>query len=290
MPDRDRRYRFLGRAPERDKAPILAEAPGPRLAGGRATLRLYDPIDSWGGWWGVSAKEFAGVLDELPDDVTEIELLINSPGGDVFDGIAIVNALRRHKAKVITVVEGLAASAASLIAVSGDEVVMARNAELMIHDAWSICVGNAEDMAQMADNLGRISDNLASIYAEKAGGEVSAWRAVMRAETWYSAAEAVAAGLADRVDDGAAAEDEPDAQARFDTAELFHYAGRAAAPPPPSAAQADPQPSPAPADESVAPGDTPQEPARATARASSKAAMEAALFEVQSIETAAHAA
>jgi len=278
MPGRDR-YRFLGRAPERDKTPILAEAPGPRIAGGRATLRLYDPIDSWGGWWGVSAKEFAAVLDELPDDVTEIELLINSPGGDVFDGIAILNALRRHKARVITVVEGLAASAASLIACGGDEVVMASNSELMIHDAWSICVGNAEDMASMADNLGRISDNLASVYAAKAGGEVAAWRAVMRAETWYSAAEAVAAGLADRVDAGVT--DDAQEQARFDAAALFNYAGRQQAPPPPSA-HADPEPSPAPADESVATGDTPQGPARAAA----KAATEAGLFELMSIETA----
>ena len=261
MPGRDR-YRFLGRLPQQDKTPILAQAPEPKVAGATATLRLYDPIDSWGGWWGVSAKEFTAALDELPESVTTIELLINSPGGDVFEGIAILNALRRHQARVVAVVEGLAASAASLIAVGADEVVMGRNAELMIHDAWGICIGNAEDMTDMAANLGRISDNLARVYADKAGGDMEQWRAAMRAETWYSDVEAVDAGLADRVDERTVADD--GAKARFDLS-AFNYAGRAAAPsPPPKAA---PEPSPAPAVEPVASGDTPQESGRAVVKA-----------------------
>jgi ATP-dependent Clp endopeptidase proteolytic subunit ClpP len=278
MPGRDR-YRFLGRMQKAEKAPILAAAPEPRQDGSVATMRLYDPIDSWGGYWGVSAKEFVAALDALPADTAEIQLLINSPGGDVFEGLAILNALRRHSAKVTTVVEGLAASAASFVALGGDEVVMARNAELMVHDAWGVVVGNAEDMAQMATNLNRISDNIASIYADKSGGAVADWRAIMRAETWYSATEAVDAGLADRIDGAAAADAQT--KARFDLS-IFTYAGREAAPPPPAARAAAPDPSPAPAVESVASGDTPQSPR--------SAAVLAALLEAESIESASTAA
>lgn len=233
------RFRFLARSGQRDKTPILAAVPDPKFADGIAVLRLYDPIDSWGEYFGVSAKEFIAALDGLPADTTEIRVHINSPGGEVFEGIAILNALRKHDAKIVTVVDGLAASAASFIAMGGDEVVMARNSELMIHDAWGVCVGNAADMQKMADELGHFSDNLADIYAAKAGGTVEQWRAVMEAETWYSAEEAVAAGLADRVDK---AEADDQAKNRFDLS-VFAYAGRQQAPAP--AAIAAPQ-TPAP--------------------------------------------
>lgn len=206
---------------------VRAEAPEPTIDGTTAVMRLYDPIDSWGEFWGVSAKEFAEALDGLPADVTEIRLHINSPGGDVFDGIAIMNALRAHSARVVAVVDGIAASAASFIAVAADELVMSRNSELMIHDAWGFCVGNAEDMTSMAEMLSHHSDNIASIYADKAGGDVSTWREAMRVETWYSAAEAVSAGLADQVDTGKSA----DAKSKFDLS-IFTYAGREAAPDP----------------------------------------------------------
>lgn len=222
------RFRFLARSAERQKTPIRAEVPEPKAADGVATLRLYDPIDSWGEWWGVSAKEFAAALDGLDDDVTTIELHINSPGGEVFEGIAIMNLLRQHRARVVATVDGLAASAASFIACGADELVMARGSELMLHDAWGICVGNASDMQQMADELGRFSDNLAEIYAAKAGGTAQEWRAVMEVETWYSAQEAVDAGLADRLDSAPASSA---AKNRFDLT-VFNYAGRDKAPAP----------------------------------------------------------
>lgn len=224
-PDFRRRLQALVRT---DRQPIRAEAPTSTGDDKVAVFRLYDPIDSWGGYWGTSAKEFATALDELPDTIEEIQLHINSPGGDVFEGIAILNALRSHDARVVAIVDGLAASAASFIAAGADECVMARNSELMIHDAWGFCVGNAADMRDLADLLDHLSDNIASIYAAKAGGDTANWRAAMAAETWYSADEAVDAGLADRID-GATTTD--DAKNRFDLS-IFNYAGRSQAPGP----------------------------------------------------------
>lgn len=191
---------------------------------GPVELFIYDVIDDW---FGVSAEMFARDLSGI--DAEEITVRINSPGGNVFDGIAILNALRGHKARVTTVVDGLAASAASFIAMAGDEVVMNRNAEMMIHDASGVCIGNAKDMAEMHDMLERVSNNIASIYAERTGTDVQDWRDSMLAETWYSAEEAVAAGLADRVES-----DDKDAEKAKNSFDLsiFNYAGRDKAPTP----------------------------------------------------------
>lgn len=219
-----------------DRQPLKAELPDVKGDAGTAVIRLYDPIDSWGEWWGVSAKEFAEVLDELPDTITTIELLINSPGGEVYEGIAILNQLRRHPARVVAVVEGLAASAASYVAAGADELIMAPNSELMIHDAWGLCVGNAEDMTRMAADLGRLCDNIASIYAAKAGGTVDDWRALMAVETWFSASEAVESGLADRVLETSGAEPtDPQPANRWDLS-IFNFAGRDNAPGPQASA------------------------------------------------------
>lgn len=209
-----------------------------------ADLYIYDAIDSW---FGVSAETLVQDLAGL--DVEQLNVYINSPGGSVFDGLAILNALRRHPAHVTVTVDGLAASAASFIAMGGDEVVMGRNSELMVHDASGICIGNAADMQVMAEDLARVSDNIASIYAERAGGDVKAWREVMLAETWYTAQEAVDAGLADRVD---GAKDGARAKAKFDLG-VFAHAGRADAPSPyiPRAASA--AAGPRPAEQSVTP-------------------------------------
>lgn len=187
---------FLNRrADQRPKNAV----PTVRIDGTTATLRLFDPIDSWGEWWGMSAKELATVLDELPSHIATIELLINSPGGDAFDGLAMVNVLRAHPARTVAVVQGIAASAASFIACAADECVMAPNSTLMIHDAWGVCVGNADDMLSFGAVLDQLSGNLADIYATKSGADVATMRDAMKAETWYTAAEAVAAGLADSI-------------------------------------------------------------------------------------------
>jgi len=182
------------------RTPIRAERPAPKAGdAGAVALRLYDPIDSYGGEWGVSAKEFVAVLDELPADTTEIRLLVNSPGGEVWEGLAILNALRAHPARVVAVVEGIAASSASFIAAGVDELVMMENAELFVHRAWGLAIGNAVDLRKLADELEHEDRNLASIYAAKTGAPVDDWLAAMSADTWYSAEEAVAAKLADRV-------------------------------------------------------------------------------------------
>ncbi|WP_063039711.1 head maturation protease, ClpP-related [Nocardia pseudovaccinii] len=194
---------------------------------GPAVVYLFDEIDSY---WGVAAEDFVRELDAITSD--EIMVKINSPGGNVYDGLAIMNALRAHPAQITTSVEGLAASAASFIAMAGDDVIMRPGAEMMIHNAWGICVGNAVDMRELADQLDRTSSNLASIYAERAGGEVADWQAAMNAETWYSAEEAVEAGLADRVEKpGKDSAGEQTAKARFDLS-IFNYAGRGKAPAP----------------------------------------------------------
>jgi ATP-dependent Clp endopeptidase proteolytic subunit ClpP len=197
-----------------------------------AEVFIYDTI---GSYYGVTASDF--VRDIAGVDSDAITVRINSPGGDVFDGIAIMNALRGHKATITTVVDGLAASAASFIAMAGDEVVMNRNSEMMIHDASGWASGKAKDMIAMAANLERASNNIASIYADKAGGTAEDWRAAMTAETWYTAQEAVDAGLADRVAAKSADDGEKDgAKASFDLS-IFNYAGRSAAPAPTTVTQ-----------------------------------------------------
>ncbi|HWO64629.1 MAG TPA: head maturation protease, ClpP-related [Umezawaea sp.] len=254
---RDTRYRFNGRMNPTDRTKVGVRAElmtGEGDTAGSTKLYLYDPIDSYGGYWGVSAREFVEALAALPANTNEIRLHINSPGGEVFEGIAIANALRNHPARVVAVVDGLAASAASFVATAADEVIMGQNTEMMIHDAWGICIGPAEDMDKMSERLKALSDNIASIYQAKAGGDVADWRALMLAETWYSADEAVAAGLADSVASAPAPAEPAAAAAAFDLEGMFTYPGRAAAPPPaaavrpatPAAAATDPEAAPLP--------------------------------------------
>lgn len=163
-----------------------------------ATLRIYGPIDSWGGWWGVSAKEVAQALDLL-GDADRIVVRINSPGGVSSEGRAIVNLLRAHSAEIVTVVDGAAYSAASYIAACGDDSVMSPGTTLMIHDTSTYLYGNEADFRKAADVLGTLSNSGAELYAEIAGGTVEEWRERQRAETWYTATTAVESGLMKRV-------------------------------------------------------------------------------------------
>lgn len=171
-------------------------------AAGVTRVDVYDDIGAGGLFSeGLTAKGFAGQLAGVKGP---LEVHINSGGGDVFDGIAIGNAIRAHKGPVTTVVDGLAASIASVIAQAGADRVVQPGSMMMIHDAYGMCVGDAAEMAKMASTLDEVSGNLAGIYASRAGGDAEGWREAMRAESWYTAQAAVDAGLADRVGDGGA--------------------------------------------------------------------------------------
>lgn len=210
-----------------------------------ADVYVYDTI---GGWWGMTADDF--VRDVASLDVDQLVLHLNTPGGDAMEGVAIANVLRAHRARVVVRVDGLAASAGSVIAMAGDEIVMGIGSELMLHDAWGWTVGNAAEITAYVRRLDATSNSIASTYAARTSGAAADWREAMRAEAWYTAEEAVAAGLADRVaaaDETGTAEGEQvtpggsggfwdmwdtlRSPGRFDLS-VFTYAGRAHAPAP----------------------------------------------------------
>lgn len=193
-----------------------------------AEVMLYDEI---GGWWGRTADDLIAELRDIT--APRMRVRINSPGGSVFEGIAIANALRAHPANVTVQIDSLAASIASVIAMAGDRIEMAPNSMLMIHDASGLCLGNASDMEEMAELLDLISDNIADAYAARAGGTRDEWRARMQTETWYLPEDAVENGLADEAVQapkaGQPAEDpdedeEPDMARPFDLA-AYGYNG-----------------------------------------------------------------
>jgi ATP-dependent Clp protease, protease subunit len=160
-----------------------------------AEIVIYDEI----GAFGIPAKAF---LDELRTlgPVAELTVRINSPGGSVFDGVAIYNALKRHDARVTVWIDGIAASIASMIAMAGNEVVMPENAILMLHDPSALVIGTASDMRGMADALDKMKAGMVAAYRDKSGRDDAEIEALMAAETWLSADEAVDLGLADRVE------------------------------------------------------------------------------------------
>ncbi|MEX3562172.1 head maturation protease, ClpP-related [Corynebacterium phoceense] len=193
-------------------------------------ILMYGPIgeDFWEPENSITAKSIMSQLANMTGDVT---VRISSGGGDVYAGIDIMNALKNYDGGEVTViVESLAASAASFIAVGGaDRVLMRASSELMIHRAWTWAEGNADEVAKTLKDLERQDTKLANIYAAKAGGTVEEWLAAMSDETWYTADEAVAAGLADEVIAEKTTAPEPAAKL---ARRRFKFANRAAAPPP----------------------------------------------------------
>ena len=163
----------------------------------RAEMFIYGAIGDFWGEDDVTPSAFVKALRGIT--ASSIDLHINSPGGYVFDGVAIHAALLNHAAQVEVHIDGVAASAASFVAMAGDTISIEKPAKMMIHDAAGLTIGNADDHREHAAILDELSDTIAGIYADRAGGTVDQWRAAMKAETWYGAAEAVAAGLADRV-------------------------------------------------------------------------------------------
>ncbi|HUX15407.1 MAG TPA: head maturation protease, ClpP-related [Phycisphaerae bacterium] len=160
-------------------------------------IDLYDVIGrTWDG--GLTAKDFVAELKKHPG-AKAIVLNINSPGGDVFEGVAIYNALRRRKATITVNIDGMALSIASLIAMAGDEIHMAENAMIMIHDPWAISIGSAEELRDSADRLEKIAGTLVRTYAARSGQDPAAIAEMMAAETWLDAEDALAAGLATKI-------------------------------------------------------------------------------------------
>ena len=162
-------------------------------------ISIFDEI----GYFGVSAKQFIADLKSVPAD-HEIVLKIHSPGGEVFDGNAIYNALKRHTGGVSVQIEGLAASMATVISLAGAPVKMAANGFYMIHNPWGSAVGDAEEMRDQAALLDKIRSGMIAAYAAKSGQEPEQIAAWMDAETWFSAEEAKAAGFVDEITDSLA--------------------------------------------------------------------------------------
>lgn len=172
-----------------------------RAAGqGKGELQLYGIIESET-WWGdeVTPQTFKNELDSL-GDISELNVYINSDGGDVFAGQAIHSMLKRHKAHVNVYVDGIAASIASVIAMAGDTVYMPRNAMMMIHSPWTIAAGNAKDFRKMADDLDAAREGMIGAYQSKSGIDRDELIAMLDTETWLSAEQAVELGFADEVE------------------------------------------------------------------------------------------
>lgn len=161
------------------------------------TVYLYDAITADAYWGGVTARDMAAALDSVT--TPNIDLRINSPGGDVFAGKTIAALVRAHPAHVTVYVDGLAASAASLVAIAGDKVLMAPGAFLMIHKSWVLIAGNSDDMMDTAALLEKVDTSIAAEYAARAGITADEAMELMAAETWLSAAEAVESKFADGV-------------------------------------------------------------------------------------------
>lgn len=162
------------------------------------TISIYDVIgyDYWSGD-GVTAKRIAGALRGMGKGPVTVN--VNSPGGDMFEGLAIYNLLREHDGEVTIKVLGLAASAASIIAMAGDTVQIARAGFLMIHNAWVMAVGNRHDLTDIADTLKPFDDAMASIYAARTGAEVKEMGKLMDSETWIGGDAAIEGGFADEL-------------------------------------------------------------------------------------------
>ena len=164
-------------------------------AGETADVYIFDEI----GTYGITAQEFINDIKDLKG--TPINLRINSLGGDVFDGMAMYNVIKRREAKTTVYIEGIAASIATIIALGADEVVMAENSLFMIHNAWGGSMGEAKDMRKTADTLDKISSELIDIYRKKTGLSYEGLSAMMDEETWLNANEAFEMGFIDTISD-----------------------------------------------------------------------------------------
>lgn len=165
----------------------------------KAEIVIYDSIGY--DWWtggGVTAKSFDKELKALDASVNELTVRINSPGGDVFDGIAIYNRLKQHKAKKIVYIDGLAASIASIIALAGDEVIIGDGALFMIHLPWTFAMGNRMELDNTVNRLLDVEEQLIGIYAKRSKLDRAEIKAMLEKETWMDADQAIEHGFVDK--------------------------------------------------------------------------------------------
>lgn len=177
-----------------------------------ATISMFDVIgqDFWTGE-GVTAKRVAAALRSLGK--TPVTINLNSPGGDMFEGLAIYNLLREHPAEVTVRVMGLAASAASIIAMAGDRIEMGLGTFLMVHNSWGMVIGNQQDMRDAAETFAEFDAAMADIYAARTGLPVTEIADLMAEETWLRPATAIEKGFADATFDAPEYDDETDKDA-----------------------------------------------------------------------------
>jgi ATP-dependent Clp endopeptidase proteolytic subunit ClpP len=217
------------------------------------TIHLYDEV----GAFGAGSKDFLADLAKLEGQ--HIHLRINSPGGSVVEGTAIYNSLRRHKGGVTVHIDALAASMASVIAMAGAPVYIADNALMMIHNPWTVSMGDSDQLRREADLLDKLKSTLVNAYKRKSGLDEEEIEEMMNKETWLDAVEAVALGFADAIEEGvaAAATATPEQlRARFDTFAKGMEKNESIETPAAPAAELE---TPAPVEPPVAPVETPAE-------------------------------
>lgn len=188
-------------------------------ANNEADLYLYIEIASWGGGYAAhSAQSFKQELDDL-GEINALNIYINSPGGDVFEGIAIMNMIKRKNCTKNIYIDGMAASIASVIAMAGDNIIMPSNAMMMVHNAWTYAAGNSNDFKKLAEDLDKINTSIKQAYLDKAGDKLDeeTITSLMDNETWLTAQECFNYGLCNQVGENKSV------AAKFDLNSLNNY-------------------------------------------------------------------
>lgn len=206
-----------------------AEGPAPLrivASSGESHVYIYDVIDSW---FGASAQALTTALAEAGDNTT-IHLHINSPGGDVFEARAMAAALVAHKGKVVSHIDGMAASAATYLALAANEVRMTDGGLFMVHNSWTLAMGDKAELLKTADLLDKIDQTIAANYTAKTGADLATVQAWMDAETWFTAQEALDAKFIDGIDANTKADNSGDSADPVSKASQWNLSAYANAP------------------------------------------------------------
>ena len=168
---------------------------------GIASLYLYGDIGE--DFWSYDTITLKNVKNELENiTANTIEVHINSYGGDIFESIAISNLLKTQGKKIVTIIDGIAASGGSIIAMAGEEIRMFENSQMMIHNPWTITAGNAKELKEVAEQLEKMQESLEQTYMGRFNGNLDELKALLDAESFFTAQDCVANGLADEIIEG----------------------------------------------------------------------------------------